>query len=130
LPRLSTIPRETGSSTATRTIGSDALARFAATVAGVPAVTKTAMPDPINSFVMAGSVSVRSSGPAVQNSNVLAIGPAETGEALAERIEKALVLLQRSWLNKPMRVISASTVAGFKGIAMAPANNSKSRRFI
>src|ERR1700737_893080 len=39
-------------------------------------------------------------GPAVENSNVVAVGPAERGEVLAEGIEKALVLLPRPRLDK------------------------------
>jgi hypothetical protein len=38
--------------------------------------------------------------PAVENSNVAAVGPAERGEVLAKRIEKALVLLPGARMDK------------------------------
>src|SRR5262249_4863965 len=39
-------------------------------------------------------------GPAIENINVVAVGPAERGETSAEHVEKAMVLLLRSRLDK------------------------------
>ena len=69
---VSTRPRETGSSTPTRTIGIVAFARVAASVADVPAVTRIVTPEPISSLTRAGSTSVRSS---AQRSRTLRLLP-------------------------------------------------------
>jgi hypothetical protein len=75
-----TRPRETGSSTPTKTIGIVASARVAASVAGVPAVTRIVAPEPISSLTMAGKRLGALFGPAVDDTNVSAVGPAERRE--------------------------------------------------
>src|SRR6516162_9574699 len=96
---VSTRPRETGSSTPTRTIGIVAFALVAASVAGVPAVTRIVAPEPISSLTMAGSASVRSS---AQRSRTLTLLPSvqPKAETVAERNEKSVILLSGPRLDK------------------------------
>ena len=115
-PRLSATPRETGSSTATKMIGSVVLARFAASVAGVPAVTKTVTPEPINSLMMAGSASVRSS--AQRSKTAMSLPSVQpSAERLSPNVSRKRWFSCRdpAWI-KPMRVISASAAPDFQAL--------------
>jgi hypothetical protein len=91
---------ETGSSTATRTIGIVAVARFAASVA------RCAGRDQDGDAGADQLLDDRRQrlgpllGPAVDNGNVVAIGPAERREAILEGTDRALVLLPRPRMDK------------------------------
>src|ERR1700736_4584451 len=98
-PRRSATPREAGSSPATMRIGNGALAlRSECGRCSSGDQDSDARAD---QFLHDGGQRLGARlGPAVENSNVVAIGPAERGEVLAEGIEKALVLLPRPRLDK------------------------------
>ena len=127
--RLWATPRATGSSTPTRTMGTAALARFAASVAGVPTVTRTATPEPISFSMMPGSCSVRS--PA-ERSRIAMLLPSV--QPSAERSPRNAS--RRLWFScrdptwtKPMRGIVTWAKAGLQAIAVAAASSINSRRF-
>ena len=127
---LATTPRATGSSTPTMTIGIVAVARFAASVAGVPAVTRMATPEPISSLRKPGNCSARSS---AHRSTMVMLLPSV--QPSAERFSRNAS--RRPWLScrspawiKPMRGALLSAKTGLRAIAVPPASNSKSRRLI
>src|SRR5262249_31801188 len=71
LPRLPTVPMAKGSPTATKTIGMVLVARTAATVAGVPPVTRRSTPDATTARTIEGNCSASS----IQRSTIATLAP-------------------------------------------------------